>query len=111
MPRTVAGGRATTINKTSSPKKVTVWQTTQTQTPNYHSIIINEHVILWDTACWLESHTEGERAELNLVVFQAEKDKVIPGKEVKANWQKEDGVFGEQHIILCGWNIGYMLRR
>lgn len=36
----------------------------------------------------MESHRVGETAELNLVVFQAEKDKVIPGKEIKANWHE-----------------------
>lgn len=51
-------------------------------------IIINVHRIQWGTRCWSESHIEGEKAELNLAVLQAEKNKVIPGKKIKANWHE-----------------------
>lgn len=30
------------------------------------------------------------------------KDKVIQGKEIKANWHERDGVFWVKHKILCG---------
>lgn len=36
----------------------------------------------------------GQTAELNLAVFQAEKDKVIPGKEIKSNWHQR---------VWCTW--------
>ena len=50
-------------------------------------IIIRVHVIPQQRSLPAREPSRGE-TELSLVVFQAVKGKVIPGKTVKANWHK-----------------------
>lgn len=60
---------------------------TPTEPLPYHGIITHAHVIPQQRSLPAREPSRGE-TELSLVVFQAEKGKVIPGKTVKANWHK-----------------------